>query len=135
MPAVTINYLAVLVAAVASMVVGFIWYGPLFGKVWMGLTGKRPEDAKGPDAMRGYAVSFIAALITAYILSHLVDYAGAKTYQEGAVAGFWVWLGFVATTMGVNYVFSGKPLKLYLIDAGNQLVSIAVMGAIVAAWV
>src|SRR3989338_4979270 len=101
MQIVNINYLAVLVAAIASMVVGFLWYGPLFGKMWMKLMNfdkKKGEEAKKKGMRKTIALAFLTSLIMSYILAHFVRYAQAKTIADGAVLDFWLWIGFFATT-------------------------------------
>lgn len=131
---VSINYWAVLVATAAAMVVGAVWYSPiLFAKPWMALVGKRQEDMKkgvGPL----YAITAVATLLCAYILAHFVDYTGANTWLLGLQTGFWAWLGFVAPTILVESLFAGRAWKLYVITVGHHLVSLLVMGAILAAW-
>lgn len=133
MPFVELNYIAVLVTAAVGMVIGALWYSPLlFANQWMKLVGKTKADLKG--AQTGYLVAAVASLIAAYVLAHFVDYAGATTLEEGSLVGFWAWLGFVATTSGVNYIFSGKPRNLYLIENGHHLLTFLVAGAILAVW-
>ncbi len=135
---VTVNYLAVLAAAVASMVVGFLWYGPLFGKMWMQLMNfdkKKIDEAKKKGMGKTYVLAYLAALVTSYVLALFVDYAKAKTIMDGAVLGFWVWIGFFATTQLGMVLWENKPMKLYLLNTLHYLVTLAVMGAILAVWV
>ncbi len=134
MPEVDINYWAVLVAAVANMVIGSLWYAPFaFGNTWMRLLGLRKEEIKG--AGKAMTVAAVAALVTAYVMAHMVDYTQANTWQEGAQAGFWLWLGFVATIGAVGTVFANRKWALYAIDMGNHLLTLLVMGVILALWV
>lgn len=134
MPEVDINYWAVLVAAVASMAVGSIWYAPpVFGNKWMVMIGKTKEDLKG-GAMHAMLVAIASALVMSYVLAHMVDYTQATTWQEGMQTGFWLWLGFIATTTSINYAFQGRKLSLYLLDSANHLVTIMVMAMILAVW-
>ena len=134
MPQVHINFLAVLAAAVANMIIGSIWYSPgVFGRTWMSLIGKRMEDMKG-GAGRAYAAAFVVALILAYVLAHFVGYTQAYSVGQGIQLGFWVWLGFVATTSTGDYIFAGRPRQLYFINNGYQLVTLLVNGALLAAW-
>src|SRR6266513_1750644 len=106
MPDVDINYVAVLAAAVVNMVVGMAWYSEsLFGKSWSKLTGRSMDDMRGSGAGPGYAIAAVGALLQAYILAHFVQYAAANTVSEGAITGFWIWLGFVAVVMAVNTLF------------------------------
>lgn len=138
---VNVNYLAVVVAAVASMAVGFLWYGPmLFGNLWMklmGYTKESLEKAKA-DMNKTYALSFVGALVMAYVLAHVVA-QGQAFYQTeplmtGLMAGFWSWLGFIAPVQMTEVLFSGKKWKLFALNTGYQLVSVLVMGVIIALW-
>ncbi|MBI3957148.1 MAG: DUF1761 domain-containing protein [Candidatus Kerfeldbacteria bacterium] len=134
MPQADINYLAVLVAGLSSMVVGAIWYAkPLFGNAWMRLEGMTEEKAKQKMGV-SYSGMFILALVLAYVLAHFVDYTNATTIGAGMTTGFWLWLGFVFTTKGASYLFGQKSMKLFFIDVGYHLVEILVMGAILASW-
>ncbi len=138
MPPVDINYLAVLVSSVASMAIGFAWYSTgAFGKKWMNMVGLSQKDLEKQKKDMGpkYGLVFLGSLVMAYVLSHFVDFTLATTIAEGMQAGFWAWLGFVATVGLSTFVFEGKPFKLYLINNGYQLVSLLVMGAILAVWV
>ena len=134
-PAVNVNFIAVFVAAIASMIIGFVWYSPFaFGKMWMGemgISAKKVADKKKKQNMPvTLGISFIAALVMAYVLAHIISYAQAKTVLEGAQAGFWLWLGFVATTMLSSVLFGGKSVKLFIINSAHYLVVLLVMGAI-----
>ena len=133
MPEVDINIWAVLVAAVVSMVVGSFWYSKsLFGKEWAKLVGRKLEEMSGGG--KGYAVAAAGALLQAYILAHFVQYAGATTFWDGIVTGFWLWLGFVAVVVAMNLVFEGKSWTLWKINAGYFLVVLLINGCLLAAW-
>ena len=137
-PAVSINYLAVLVAAIASIAVGFLWYGQLFGKVWMQLMAfdkKKIDAAKKKGMGKTYALGFLSTLIMSYILAHFVDYTQSKTFVDGAIAGIWLWLGFIATVQIGSVLWEGKPVKLYVINTLHYLVTLIIMGGILAVWV
>ncbi len=134
---VSINYLAVLVAAIVSMVIGFLWYGPIFGKAWMRLMKidkKKIDEAKKKGMTTSYVVMFISALIMNYVLAHFVKYLGSRTFMDGMQAGFWLWLGFIATVQVGIVLWEGKPVKLYLINAAHYLVALMVTGGILAIW-
>ena len=136
-PTVDINYFAVLAAAAASFVIGFLWHGPLFGKQWMKLMGVTEKSIKQMKLtpVQAMAGGFIATLLMSYIFAHFIDYAQASTIMEGIVAGLWIWLGFVATIMLNGVLWEGRPFKLYLLNVSYHLVTLAVMGAILAVWV
>jgi hypothetical protein len=134
MPSADINYLAVLVAAILSMVIGAVWYSPgVLGKQWMKLVGKKQKDLQ-KGANTAYAVATIGFLLLAYVLAHFVDYTGATTVASGLQVGYWVWLGFVAPTAAISTAFSQKPRQLWLIDVGYYLVALLVSGALLAVW-
>ena len=133
-----VNYLAILVAAVANMAVGFLWYSPvLFGKPWMklmGLTAKHMAAAKKKMGMM-YAISFIATIVTAYVLSVVVQTVQALSMVEGLQLAGLLWLGFVGPVQMTDVIFGGKPWKLFFINTGYQLAGLLVMGAILVLWV
>ena len=132
--AVDINYLAVLTATVVHYVLGAFWYSPkLFGKTWIELVGRNEEDLK-QGAVKAYIGSFLFTFLIAYVLAHFVAYANANTMLLGATTGFWAWIGFIATTAGINALYQKKPLKLYMIDAGYYLAGLLLMGAILGIW-
>ena len=134
MPEFQINYLAVGVAALATIFIGALWYSRLlFGKLWVKAHGYSEEKVK-QMAGRGFAVSLFCYLVMAFVLAVLVSYAGVSTVLQGAFLGFLVWVGFLSTLGLTAHMFSEKPLSIYFIDAGYQLVYALVMGVILAAW-
>ncbi len=134
----TVNYLAVLVAAAVQVVLGFLWYGPVFGKMWMGLMGMSPEkmnEAKAKGGMgKNYALMTLSTLVMAYVLAHFVFYTGATMFFNGIQTGFWIWLGFLATTMLGSVLWEGKSWKLYALNVSYYLVGLCLMGGILAMW-
>jgi len=135
-----INPWAVLVASVATMVIGFLWYSPmLFARPWMRLMGHDPDDkAKLAEMQKGagklYGITFVATLISAAVLAKIIDLTSVVTVLYGMKVGFGIWLGFVATTQLTGALFTKQPMKLFLINTGYQLVCYMVMGAILAKW-
>jgi hypothetical protein len=121
-----INLWSVLVAAIATMLVGFLWYSPLlFAKPWMVLMGYDPNDkAKIQEMQKGagkmYAAAFVASVLGAGMLAKIISLTSINSALYGMKVGFAVWLGFVTTVQ--------------LINTGFQLVCYLVMGAIVAVW-
>ncbi|MEK7554653.1 MAG: DUF1761 domain-containing protein [Patescibacteria group bacterium] len=132
-----INYLAVFASAVASMAIGFLWYGPVFGKQWiamMGFTKEQMDAAKSKGMTKSYVIALIGSLVTAYVLAHFVVYTGAVNITGGLQTGFWVWLGFVATVALGSVLWEGKSWKLYGLNMSYQLVNLLVIGVILAVW-
>lgn len=129
--------------AVANMIVGFLWYGPLFGKPWSKLMGwgemtpeKMVEIQK--KARPAYIATFIGALLMSYVMAHAVIFGSTYTGTFGVIGGmtaaFWYWLGIVVpVTMGTVF-WDGKPWKLWFINAGYYLVVMLIMGAVLGGW-
>ena len=130
----------VLVAAVATMVIGFIWYSPLvFARPWMRAMGYDPEDkAKLAEMQKGagrmYAGSFLASLVSAFVLGKFIEITTVTTAPYGMKVGFAIWLGFVTTVQFTAFLFERRPFRLYAINTGYQLVCYLAMGAILAVW-
>jgi hypothetical protein len=135
-----VNLWAVLVSAIATMVVGFLWYSPmLFAKPWMILMGYDPNDKEKLAEMQksagpSYAIALVASLLSAMVLGKVIQVAHVGTALYGMKIGFAAWLGFVTTVQLTNALFSRQPTKLYLINTGYQLVCYVAMGAILGAW-
>src|SRR4029077_9337760 len=135
-----VNLWSVLVAAIATMVLGFLWYSPmLFARPWMVAMGYDPEDKPRMQEMqksagKSYAISFVASLVSAFILSKIIPVTTVNTALHGMKIGFVVWLGFVTTVQLTAKLFGNQPTKLYLINTGYQLVCYLAMGAILAVW-
>ncbi len=130
---VEISYLGILAGGIASMVLGMIWYSPqLFGKQWMaalGLSAKDMEKYKN-GMMKRYFISFLSSLALTFVLDNVVTWSGATTLMQGAVTGFWVWLGFFATTTYSGILWEGKSMTWYYVTAGYQLVQLLILGEI-----
>lgn len=131
-----VNYFSVLLASLASMVVGFVWYSPLmFAKPWMKHMKLDAKKLKESQKKMGktYGMSFITTVVTAGVLALLLNTSLVITMTEGLMLGGVVWLGFVATTMFTGVLFSEMPVGLFLINSGYQLASILVMSAVLTA--
>lgn len=137
---VPVNYLAVLVAGIVSMAVGFAWYSPVvLGKPWMKEKGYTADQLKKEQKKMGpfYGVSFVLSLVMAYVLTHVTvmgqAYFNTDFLFSGLTSAFWMWLGFVMPVMATGQIFGEKNWKLLGIDSGYQLVSLVAMGAVIGA--
>lgn len=135
---VEVNFLAVIIAAVASMVLGFIYYHPsVLGKPWMKEMGYTKDSLKEAQKKMGkmYAISAVLAVITAYVLSHVMAlssaFFGAAGVMTGVTTGFWMWVGFIAPVQYTEVMFGGKSNKLFALNTGYQLASIILMGIVI----
>lgn len=131
-----VNYMAVLAAAVAAMAVGFVWYGPLFGKPWMKLKGYTKESMEKAKKGMGmmYGISFVLGLLMAYILTHVMAMSMNMFHESalstGLTSAFWMWLGFVMPVQATATIFGDKNVKLLAIDTGHQLAALIAMGVV-----
>jgi len=136
-----VNLWAVLAAAVATMVIGFLWYSPfLFARPWMIAMGYDPDDqAKTREMRRGaglmYGISLLASLLAAFVLGKIIYNLSIDTALYGMKVGFAVWAAFVMTVQLTDKLFSRRPRNLFLINTGYQLVCYLAMGAILGRWV
>lgn len=133
----SINIFSVILATISSIAIGFAWYGPLFGKSWAKEQGWSEEDMnkqKSQGMGKSYGIMTLGSLFTAYILAQFIKIAGAVTLWDGATVGVWTWIGFAVPLLLSSVLWEGKSWRLYQINIGYQLVTMAVMGAIVAMW-
>lgn len=123
------NYLAILLAAVASFVIGFIWYMTLFGKVWQRLMGKTEGDKPKGMAMT-MLMNFISILAMAFVFAVLVPLVGVINMDGYLKLAVMLWGGLIAPVMINNQLFGGKSWKLFPIDGGYQLLSMLTIAAV-----
>ena len=126
-----LNWLAIGVAALVGFATGGLWYGPLFGKAWMRAAGMTEEQLRARPLAPIYGTTLALNLVAALSLAMFV---GGGDLQFGLFAGFMTGATFVATALGVTVLFEGRPLRLWLIDAGYQTLNFTAMGAILGAW-
>ena len=132
-----VNIVAVLLASIVSMILGFLWYSPIIlGKPWMKEKGMNMETMKKEQKEMGkwYLISFVLSLITAYVLAHVIalslNFFHYPKHQTGLTSAFWMWLGFVMPVQATATLFGNRNWKLFGIDTGYQLVSLIGMGVV-----
>jgi len=126
------SLVAILVAAVAAYAIGILWYSPyLFGKPWRRLTGAPETGRPGPVRM---IAALVALIVAAYVLSTFLASLGAYAAWEGAEGAFWAWLGLVAAFGSFQLTYERRSPALFAIDQAYYLVSLMVMGAMLASW-
>ena len=135
---VNVNYLAVLLGAIASMIVGFVYYNPsVAGKAWMKETGYKPDALKKEQKEMGkyYGLSFVLALLTAYVLTHVMvfsmNFYNYPPVTTGVMSAFYMWLGFVLPVQATDQIFGKKNFKLLAINSGYQLLALLAMGLVI----
>jgi hypothetical protein len=131
-----VNYFAVIIAALAGFGLGAVWYTVL-SKPWMHAVGKTEAECKqqqGAARVVPFAISIVSLFIMALMLAGLMGHLGDISIRGGVISGFFVWIGFVITTMGVNHAFSGAKPMLTLIDGLYWLAVLLIQGAVIGAF-
>ena len=132
MTLVGINWIAVALGAVFSMILGTLWYGPLFGKLWLKLIDKKAEDLNSNSGM--YVFTFIAAFAGSLVLAVLINSLGITTWGWGLIAGAVIWVGIGVTALVSTAVFNETKAGVVLLFATYQLVIYIVEGVVFAIW-
>jgi hypothetical protein len=134
MTQIPIDWWMIVLAALARMVVGSIWYSPVaFVKPWQTLTGVTPESMQ-KGLPKAIIVDLLLSLVLSFVLFHAVVYSGAATWWAGALVGALNWLGFVLATHLPLWAYENRPLKLIAIGTGSNLVSMVLMGLLFGIW-
>ncbi len=131
-----LNWIAIILAAMSTMVVGSLWYGPLFGKLWTRLANvKTDPDFKGAKVALTYIKAFLSSLLTAVVLAYVssVMHSGsADTYLIDTVfVGLALWGGFTASRIFLHDMFEGRPTQLTALTIAHELVTIVIMSLII----
>lgn len=134
-----INLTAVVLAAIACFVIGFLMHGPIAGKLWMKLANIKPTGKEKFSDMYGMMFkNFLANLLTAYVLAAVYLFAstspnmGGSGAVNGMACAFWVWIGFVVTATSMDVIWMGKSAKLWFFEVFSSLLCFLAMGAIIA---
>ncbi|MBL4891271.1 MAG: DUF1761 domain-containing protein [Rhizobiaceae bacterium] len=123
-----INFLAIAVAVVASMIIGAAWYGGL-SKPWIKAANINEDDLEQKPSL--YIIAAICQIIIAFFLAGIIGHLAIDSLWTGAVTAFFCWLGFVVPTMTVNHRFQGARWSLTIIDSGFWLLVFVAQGAII----
>lgn len=132
-----INYWAVFLSAIASMIVGSIWYGPLFGKTFIKAQGldkksKAEQEAMMKGMVLSYVWQFLASLVMFYVLAFLMSVLGGTGIAAGMELALLVWLGFIVTLKFGDALWGGKSV-LFWLSIGNLLITFLIAGALIGA--
>ena len=133
-----INYLAVVSSAILAMAVGFVWYGPLFGKTWLKITGmssmsEEQQKRMKKDSNKLYAIQFALTLFQVWVLAR--SFTGVSDAPQNMV---WIWAAIVIPTLASAVMFTGDSTKVkwakFLVQGGYQLVIFVLFGLILGMW-
>ncbi len=134
-----INHVAVILAVVAAMVIGFVFYLPaVFGRRWMELVGHTEESVKGGGPPLLYPIVIVAAFITAYALAGVTflsyEFYGSGFLVSALVSGWILWLAFTAARMLAHDLFDTRSLQITALSVFNEFLTITAMALIIGAW-
>jgi hypothetical protein len=127
-----VNFMMIVFAGVvAAMIFGALWYSPkVFGNEWMKLSGVSAAAAR--NAKRSMLITFFANFAIAMTLFTILNWAGANTTLRGAAVGIWIGCGLSGMSLLIPYLWEGRPIRLFLITAGNMISSVILMCTIMA---
>ncbi|MEX0917104.1 MAG: DUF1761 domain-containing protein [Candidatus Paceibacterota bacterium] len=130
-----VNFLAVILAALSAMALGYVWYLPgIFGTVFsegLCLSEERQEESKKLGMLRNFVYGFVSSLITAYMLAVFIATFSEGTLGSALILGFLIWAGFIATVMSNQTSWEGRPFWFYFNNASFQLVLLLFMALII----
>lgn len=127
-----INWLAVIAAAASGLVLGGVWYGALFGNVWLKAAGLTREQAMGGNKALMFGGTFVLSLIASATFAMFLGPDVNAT--AGTLYGLCAGLCWVAASYGISYLFERRPLALWLINGGYHTVQFTLIGLILGAW-
>jgi len=125
-----VNWIAVIVAALAGFMVGGIWYGPVMGEKWMGAVGLTEEQIRKGNMAVIYGGAFAFSILASWVLAHVFATYDDLSATVKILTAFGVALGFIVPAIGTNYLFSQKSKTLFFIDAGYWLLFYCAMGIV-----
>jgi hypothetical protein len=130
-----LNWIAILVAAIASFLFEALWFS-LFMKQWLTGIDRTMEwlMSSGLNPAIQYAVAILCSVIVATVLSICIQASGEQTARRGVIVAAIIWFGFIATGWAKEYIFEVRTLQIYAINAGYSLFDLILIGAIVGAW-
>ncbi len=143
-PDIHLNYWAILAAVAATMVLGFLWYGPILGKAWMKEMGIPAGSKPDPKVMRrGLILMLIGSLLTVFVLAHTGEVWRPSVWKAGPDQsaafygfsnGFWIWVGFYVPLLLGGVSWENKSWKLFWINAAYYFVMLQMVAMILAFW-
>ena len=128
------NHLHVFAAALLQWLLGALWYSPvLFAKPWKAMVEVPPESKKNRMVL-GMIASFIGCLIVSFMLMHLLWWSDTEGLKRALLVGLSLWLGFIAAPLAAQYIYEGRPFKLFAINTGYWLLAILAGCALLVRW-
>lgn len=144
-PHIVLNWAAIAVATVAAFLIGWIWYGPLFGKPWAKAMGIKMDKKPDPAVMmKAMGLQLLGLFLTTFVLAHTSQVWRASVWgisgqdgssmMYGCYAALFTWIGFYVPLQLGKISWEMKPWKLFFINAGHDLVTLWVIAQILTHW-
>ncbi|MCY3487485.1 MAG: DUF1761 domain-containing protein [Bacteroidetes bacterium] len=129
------NWISFVVAILLPMVVGSLWYGPIFGKMWMEMMDLTEEKIKENfNPAKSYGGSLVGSVLTVYVLSLLISHMGMGTLGGGLTVGFAAWVGFALPMGWQSVAWEDKGMGIFVLNQAYNLVVFLLMGGLIGAW-
>lgn len=128
----SINWVAIFMGTSSGFIIGGLWYGPFFGKLWMMEMNLTAGDLSKRNMPKVFGFSILLLLIASSNLALFIGPEGTLIY--GTLAGFFAGFGWVSTFIGVLYLFGNRSFRLFLIDAGYCTLTLTIIGSILGAF-
>jgi len=133
-----INYIAVVLATLSSMIVGSVWYTPkVFGNYWMKKAGITPSG-NASDAIRPIVITVIVSFITAWVLAGAAyisfDFYGGSFFWNSVITAILLWGGFTAARFITHDAFDNRPAGLTILNIAHEFVTLVIMAIIIGVW-
>lgn len=130
-----LNYPAIFVSALSSFIIGWLWYGPLFGKKWMELNGFNPEEMRKQKWLPFpliLGINYFATVLAAFSLAMFLGAEADAVF--GIFAGLMIAIFWIATSRLNDVLYERKPMGLFWINVGYNVAIYVIMGAIIGGW-
>ncbi|MBP7280063.1 MAG: DUF1761 domain-containing protein [Leptospiraceae bacterium] len=144
-PALHFNIYAMIVAVLANMFIGFLWFGPVFGRPWAKEMGYNIDEMK-PDSKqmtKSMILMIVGTILSVFVLAHIVEVWRPSVWGQGAdqaawtygfFGGFFTWIGFHVPMLLGQIAWESRSWKLFIINAGYHFVSLQAIGMILSYW-
>ncbi len=126
-------YGSIATGVVVSFLLGWFYYGFLFKKQWMALTGMTEEKAK-KGQMKGMVLGLLSIVLVAFFMAEFIEVFRIETISQGVTVAFWAWLGFVVSNGLMKSAYEQLSMKLLALNMGYQLVSFLVIAVFYIGW-
>ncbi|MBC8478699.1 MAG: DUF1761 domain-containing protein [Candidatus Delongbacteria bacterium] len=125
-----LNWIAIGLCVVANMVIGALWFGPLFGRRWMKELDLKKEFIESGQMWKSYVIAVVNSVLMAFVLAQVIVWTGVTGITGGLLLGLLMWAGFTGFAFAVNHAFEGRSAQLWFINSGMYLVGLLAMGVI-----